>query len=114
MPVKPWQGVLQADHYGESSLQLGGNGSEGGEDCLTLNMVRPKDGKDLPVFVWIHGGGFMTGSANDTLYSGESFARDGIVYVSLRYRLNVLGFFDFRTYPGCEDFDSKDMRFYER
>lgn len=114
MPVKPWQGVLQADHYGESSLQLGGNGSEDGEDCLTLNMVRPKDGKDLPVFVWIHGGGFMTGSANDTLYSGESFARDGIVYVSLRYRLNVLGFFDFRTYPGCEDFDSKDMRFYER
>lgn len=51
MPVKPWQGVLQADHYGESSLQLGGNGSEGGEDCLTLNMMRPKDGKDLPVFV---------------------------------------------------------------
>jgi len=63
VPVKPWQGVLQADHYGESSLQLGGNGSEGGEDCLTLNMVRPKDGKDLPVFVWIHGGGFMTGRA---------------------------------------------------
>lgn len=106
VPVKSWQGVLNADHYGESSLQLGDNGPEGGEDCLTLNVVRPKEGDNLPVFVWIHGGGFMTGSANDTLYSGESFARDGIVYVSLQYRLNVLGFFDFCTYPGCEDFET--------
>lgn len=106
VPVKPWQGVLNADHYGESSLQLSGDGPVGGEDCLTLNVVRPKEGKDLPVFVWIHGGGFMTGSANDTLYSGESFAKDGVVYVSLQYRLNVLGFFDFCTYPGCEDFET--------
>ena len=106
VPVKPWQGVLNADHYGESSLQLGGNGPEGGEDCLTLNVVRPKEGENLPVFVWIHGGGFMTGSANDTLYSGESFARDGIVYVSLQYRLNVLGFFDFAAYPEGKDFET--------
>jgi len=124
VPAKPWQGVLNADHYGESSLQLGGSSPEGGEDCLTLNVVRPKEGNNLPAFVWIYGGGFMTGSANDSLYSGESFARDGIVYVSLQYRLNVLGFFDFCTYPGCGDFETNrgisdmmtvwgDMRFYE-
>lgn len=106
VPVKPWQGVLRADHYGESSLQQGPGGAIGGEDCLTLNVVRPKEGEKLPVFVWIHGGGFMTGSADDSLYYGENFARDGIVYVSIQYRLNVLGFFDFCTYPGCEDFET--------
>ena len=85
MPVSPWKGVLKAERYGDSALQLGPEGPAGSEDCLTLNVVRPREGKDLPVFVWIHGSGYMTGSANDSLYSGESFARDGIVYVSLQY-----------------------------
>lgn len=105
-PVKPWEGVLSADHYSDMALQQGPDGPQGSEDCLTLNVVRPKAGENLPVFVWIHGGGYMTGSASDGLYSGESFARDGIVYVSLQYRLNVLGFFDFAAYPGCEDFET--------
>ena len=106
VPVKPWEGVFNADHYGDMSLQQGPEGPQGGEDCLTLNVVRPTEGEHLPVFVWIHGGGYMTGCASDSLYSGESFARDGIVYVSIQYRLNVLGFFDFCTYTGCEDFET--------
>ena len=57
VPVRPWAGVLQADHYGDSALQDGPQGATGSEDCLTLNVVRPKAGEDLPVFVWIHGGG---------------------------------------------------------
>ena len=106
VPVRPWAGVLQADHYGDSALQEGPEGPLGSEDCLTLNVVRPREGEDLPVFVWIHGGGYMTGSANDSLYYGERFAREGVVYVSIQYRLNVLGFFDFAAYPGHEDFET--------
>lgn len=55
---------------------------------------------------WIHGGGYNGGAASVPLYNGASFARDGIVFVSFQYRLNVFGFYDFTTYPGCEDFDS--------
>ena len=106
VPVKPWKGTLNACQYGKPALQLSRNGAEGDEDCLTLNIVRPREGDILPVFVWIHGGGFMTGSAGDSLYSGESFARDGVVFVSIQYRLNVAGFFDFNTYAGCEDFET--------
>ena len=105
-PIGHWDGIFSADHYGDMAVQFGENGVQGSEDCLTLNVVRPQEGEKLPVFVWIHGGGFMTGSASDPLYSGESFARDGIVYVSIQYRLNLLGFFDFKMYPGCEDFET--------
>lgn len=104
--VEAWEDILQADHYGDPAPQLDHGHYQGSEDCLTLNIVRRIEGNKLPVFVWIHGGGFMTGCASDPLYAGESFARDGILYVSIQYRLNVLGFFDFRTYPGCEDFDT--------
>lgn len=104
--IDPWKGVLQADHYGDAAPQFDHGKYQGSEDCLTLNVVRRAEGNKLPVFVWIHGGGFMTGCASDPLYAGESFARDGILYVSIQYRLNVLGFFDFRIYPGCEDFET--------
>ncbi|HAL74992.1 MAG TPA: carboxylesterase/lipase family protein, partial [Clostridiales bacterium] len=63
-------------------------------------------GNNLPVLVWIHGGGFMTGTASDLLYQGDQFARGGVIFVSIEYRLNVLGVFDFSTFSGCEDFES--------
>ena len=108
VPVHPWEGVLTADHFGDSAVQMGPEGAVGSEDCLTLNVVRPAEDSDrkLPVYVWIHGGGYMTGSANDRMYDGTAFASEGIVYVSIQYRLNVLGFFDFCTYPGCEGFET--------
>lgn len=104
--VQPWDGVLQADHYGDAAPQFDQGRFLGSEDCLTLNVVRPQEGEKLPVFVWVHGGGFTKGSASSPLYSGESFAKDGVVFVSIQYRLSVLGFFDFNTYPGCEDFET--------
>jgi para-nitrobenzyl esterase len=72
------------------------------EDCLYLNVWRPKSTTALaPVMVWIHGGGFTTGSAADKVplttdflwYSGQFFAERGIVLVSINYRLGVFGFF---------------------
>lgn len=105
-PVTPWTGVLDAADYGPEAVQLDQGVVKGSEDCLTLNIVRPPQGDRLPVLVFLHGGGFNTGSCRDPLYGGHAFAREGIVYVSFQYRLNVLGFYDFTTYPGCEDLES--------
>ena len=62
------------------------------EDCLTLNVFRPfgVDGP-LPVMVFIHGGGFVAGTANDPSFDGARLAQAGIVVVTLNYRLGVLG-----------------------
>ena len=106
VPKTPWEGVLDAKEYGPVPVQFEKGEAIGSEDCLTVNIKRPPEGDKLPVFVWIYGGGYNTGSASDTLYHGDAFARDGVVFASFQYRLNVLGFYDFTTYPGCEDFNS--------
>jgi para-nitrobenzyl esterase len=63
------------------------------EDCLTLNIWRPagRSAGQLPVMVWIFGGALVHGSP--TFYPGDNFARQGVVFVSLNYRLGRLGFF---------------------
>jgi para-nitrobenzyl esterase len=106
VPVKPWLDVYDAAQYGPAPVQKDKGEDIGEEDCLTINIKRPLEGENLPVFVYIYGGGYHTGSASDGLYQGNAFARDGLVFVSFQYRLNVLGFYDFTTYPGCENFDS--------
>jgi para-nitrobenzyl esterase len=65
------------------------------EDCLTLNVWTPRLDRHarLPVMVWIHGGGFIGGSAAYPYYDGAAFARRGVVFVSVNYRLGVFGFF---------------------
>jgi para-nitrobenzyl esterase len=62
------------------------------EDCLTLTVTTPSVAGSRPVMVWIHGGAFTGGSGSTPLYDGTSFARDGVVYVSINYRLHALGF----------------------
>jgi para-nitrobenzyl esterase len=93
---KPWKGVYKADKWGDRPPQpidpnQNGNDAQMSEDCLYLSVETPAKSKTdkLPVFVMIHGGAFLSGS-----YSGtqESFVREGIVYVSIEYRLGVLGF----------------------
>src|SRR2546430_1502112 len=64
-----------------------------GEDCLNLNVWTPDAGADgLPVLVWIHGGSFMNGSGSVGAYDGAAFARDGVVSVTINYRLAAEGF----------------------
>ncbi|MCU0396777.1 MAG: carboxylesterase family protein [Cyclobacteriaceae bacterium] len=64
------------------------------EDCLYLNIWTPSTSNKakLPVLVWIHGGAFVSGSASCAVYDGEALAREGIVYVSINYRLGIFGF----------------------
>ena len=62
------------------------------EDCLSLNIAFPKEESNLPVMIWIHGGAYLTGSANGALYQMETLASKGIVLVTINYRLGPLGF----------------------
>lgn len=76
------------------------------EDCLYLNVWRPDDDrKNLPVFVWIYGGGFAFGESGDPGYDGSAYAREGVVFVSMNYRLGPLGCYPFALYAP-EAFDT--------
>ena len=97
-PAAKWTGVKDASAFGPACLATGdgfGAGANQSEDCLTLNVWTPADhaGKKLPVMVWIHGGGFVGGASSARFYDGTAFAHDGVVLVSLNYRLGRLGWF---------------------
>ncbi|MEU2334755.1 carboxylesterase family protein [Streptomyces sp. NPDC006654] len=103
-PVAPkrWLGVRAAHTLGATAPKppLGGRLGEitsdpdvAGEEWLNLNVWTPDPAASgLPVLVWIHGGGFTTGSSAVPSYDGATFARDGLVCVSFNYRLGVYGF----------------------
>ena len=99
-PVQRWDGVRACRDYGPACPQPGGmiagvlGVGETSEDCLYLNVWTPARSPDdgLPVMVWIHGGGFTSGSASQSLYDGASLARRGVVVVSVNYRLGAFGF----------------------
>ena len=73
-----------------------------GEDCLVLNVWTPNpDGQKRPVMVWLHGGGFSTGSAGFTIYDGANLSRKhDVVVVGVNHRLNVFGFLHFAEIGG--------------
>lgn len=104
--IELWDNIFDASKYGQKSIQLENGKIIGSEDCLTLNIQLPLKGENFPVLVWIHGGGYNTGSTSDSLTDGITFVKEGICYVSIQYRLNVLGFYDFSTYKYCDNFDS--------
>jgi para-nitrobenzyl esterase len=75
----------------DNSPNSGGANGPISEDCLQLNVFAPKAAKGAPVMVWIHGGGHRTGAG--WIYGGQNFARDGVVVVTINYRLGALGYF---------------------
>ena len=103
-PVQSWAEPLIADTYGPSCWQPTGIGNDAfisalvaeasiAEDCLTLNVITPEinSEKPLPVMLWIHGGGHQYGSGGDT-YESTSLANNGVVLVTINYRLGIYGF----------------------
>jgi para-nitrobenzyl esterase len=95
-PVVAWSGDRDAAKFGDMCMQgrRGGAGADApgmSEDCLFVNVYAPANAKNAPVMVWIHGGSNTGGSGQ--IYNGAAFAKDGIVTVTLNYRLGALGFF---------------------
>lgn len=105
-PVKGWVQLRDATQYGADCAQApfppdaAPIRTTPAEDCLFLNVWKPAAARPdakLPVMVWIHGGGFVNGGSSPAIYSGQNFARDGVVLVSINYRLGRFGFF---AHPG--------------
>jgi len=100
-PVSAWEGVRDATAFGATAPQapyqgataeLLGSVTIAGDDILTANVWRPEDADGAPVILWIHGGALERGTAALSVYDGAPFARDGIVFVSINYRLGSEGF----------------------
>lgn len=100
--VKPWTGVRSAVRFAPEAMQPAEAGIARSEDCLSLNVWAPEGKGPFPVFVWIHGGGFTGGRATAPIFDGTGFARDGIVLVTVAYRLGVFGFMDLGPLLGAE------------
>ena len=100
MPKRPWEGTLDALEYaptaqrGDPGVTLIPEPSIPGDSTLNVNVFTPAPGTTtaLPVLVYIHGGGYFAGSPASPWYDGAAFNRDGVVTVSISYRLGFDGF----------------------
>lgn len=109
-PVVPWRGLKVADRYMGKPWQKGpnkksiyyneiwkGDTTKCTEDCLYLNVWAPtaslnNPAAKLPVVMWIHGGAYMNGHAHQVNMDGEAWAKRGVIFVSIEYRLGIFGF----------------------
>ncbi|NKY60968.1 carboxylesterase/lipase family protein [Nocardia flavorosea] len=111
-PHPGWAGVRDATSHGATAPQpvrdfgsldmrpYFGPGWVRGADYLTVDVRTPdSDSAGRPVLVFVHGGGFVTGSSQAALYDGHTFAREGIVFVTVNYRLGISGFLDVHGAP---------------
>lgn len=111
--AKPWNGVRDAVDWGGRAPQIvGGEPAEmiptdpreaQSEDCLMLNIWTPTAGagERRPVMVWLHGGGFASGSGSYSIYSGQELARKhDVVAITVNHRLNIFGFLHLAQFGG--------------
>ncbi|GAB2607478.1 carboxylesterase/lipase family protein [Spirosoma areae] len=99
-PAKAWTGVRKADKFGARAMQravfgdMNFRSSGMSEDCLYLNIWTPaKSATDkLPVLVYFYGGGYIAGDGSEPRYDGGSMAQQGIVTLTVNYRLGPFGF----------------------
>jgi para-nitrobenzyl esterase len=93
-PPAPWHGIRQATQFAPHCAQPAGvfGRASTSENCLYLNVFAPAGhrGGGLPVMVWIHGGGFVGGESDD--YDPSGLVADGVIVVTINYRLGALGF----------------------
>lgn len=107
-PLQPWDGVWECICFAPAAMQHYNNdpnsfygkefpaveGLTFSEDCLYLNIWTPAQsaGEKLPVMMWVHGGGNMSGYSYEVEFDGKALASRGVIYVSVGFRLNVFGF----------------------
>nr|WP_114952664.1 carboxylesterase family protein [Sphingosinicella terrae] len=95
-----WEGVRDGTRFGASCIQpvrrapsiYADDVGPTSEDCLTLNVWAPERAEGAPVFVWIYGGALTSGASRLSMYDGAALARQGLVVVSINYRVGVLGY----------------------
>ena len=97
LPVKPWQGVRPCDHWGPQAMQPthGRKLSEeemSEKNSCVLNVWTTNRNASMPVMVWLHGGGFDSGTS--AWNPGMCLAKKDVVVVSINHRLNIMGFLD--------------------
>jgi len=104
--VEPWEGILDCDRWPKACMQEQGSfwffekefypvPKDMSEDCLYLNIWTParEPGEKLPVFFWIHGGGYGGGYSYEMEFDGEAMCKRGCILVTINYRCNSFGFF---------------------
>jgi para-nitrobenzyl esterase len=100
-PIK-WKGERSATEFALPCLQIanadgrpngGGVSGPSSEDCLYLNIWAPAKAHNAPIMLWIYGGGGTMGAGSLPTYDGTAFARDGVILVTINYRLGALGGF---------------------
>lgn len=110
-----WTGALQATDFGPACIQANSSKSPSvyaqdigavSEDCLSLNVWAPENAEGAPVMFWIHGGALVGGSSKETLYDGARLAEEGVVVVTINYRLGVLGYL---AHPGLSAESSENI-----
>jgi para-nitrobenzyl esterase len=118
-PKSPWTGARDASSF--AAACPGGTMSGDvpdprvfSEDCLFANVWAPVAAvrsrqRSLPVLVWIHGGGFFMGTANDPVWWGHQWAARGVVFVTFEYRLGALGFFHSSSERNATNFGLLDQ-----
>jgi para-nitrobenzyl esterase len=104
-PMPAWKSARDATKFGPACMQpksrpgsiYAEEYASMSEDCLSLNIWMPAGARNAPVFIWIHGGSLTGGSSSESMYDGAKLAGQGIVFVSINYRLGVLGYL---AHPG--------------
>ena len=99
-PAANWTDVREASKFGAACPQppsrpgsiYAAQHRAVSEDCLYLNVWTPAESREAPVFVWIHGGSLTTGAGSEPMYDGARLAAQGLVVVTINYRLGVLGY----------------------
>ncbi|MCC6786784.1 MAG: carboxylesterase family protein [Hyphomonadaceae bacterium] len=99
--MERWRRVRDATQFGAACFQPVARGASiyapdefqpMSEDCLFLNIWAPADARDAPVLVWIHGGSLVSGAGSEMAYDGTRLAQQGVIVVTINYRLGALGY----------------------
>jgi len=99
--MERWRRVRDATQFGAACFQPVARGASiyapdefqpMSEDCLFLNIWVPADARNAPVLVWIHGGSLVSGAGSEMAYDGTRLAQQGVIVVTINYRLGALGY----------------------
>lgn len=101
VPARDWEGLYDAGQFGPSCVQpklpkdsiYVDDPPVMSEDCLSLNIWAQEGVQKAPVMVWIHGGGLLTGFGGSAMYDGDRLAAEGVILVTINYRLGIFGYF---------------------